>query len=153
MATTLPVPVELSLPQGWRSVPPDGPSRVEQGLHANITITGELRGSETPLSEVADEALGTLRRGTPDVRLGKREEVAGPDNPAVTQSVGLSVPHRGKPLHIVRRQAFLGMRAVRDPGRRSVPHVVLSRCRSDSTECSRASSDSCPPSDPRERDE
>ncbi|RSM82675.1 hypothetical protein DL991_04790 [Amycolatopsis sp. WAC 01375] len=137
MVATLPVPIEFSLPAGWLSAPPDevgagGSAFValhppaSAGFTANITIAGEIRESYIPLAHVADEAVETLRRTDPDVRLGKRKESGSPENPGLTQSVRLSTVLDGRRLDVVQLQVFLGMWDKRDPRRRAVLHVVLS---------------------------
>ncbi len=136
MATTIPVPIEFSLPPGWRSVPPDAvgspaaafvalrPPAVD-GFTPNITISGEL-GDDVPLTVLADDALAKLRREVGQVRLGKRTELGSYDSPALTQAVRMGITLHGRPLDVVQLQVFLGMRDVREPGRRVVLHIVLS---------------------------
>lgn len=137
MVATLPVPIEFSLPEGWRSVPPNevgaGDSAfvalhppAGKGFTANITITGEIRESYIPLAHIADEAVETLRRTDPDARLGKRKESGSPANPGLTQSVRLSAVLKGRRVEIVQLQVFLGMWDKREPHRRAVLRIVLS---------------------------
>ncbi|MBK1786808.1 hypothetical protein JHE00_20985 [Prauserella sp. ASG 168] len=135
--STLPVPIEFSLPDGWRSVPPkevnaEGAAFVavhpasSKGFTANITITGDVRSADEPLTRAADQALDDLRAGASDVELGKRNEVGTDDNPGLTQAVRLSIPYEGKQLYLVQLQAFIGMADTGDPSRRAVTQVVLS---------------------------
>lgn len=139
MATTIPVPIEFSLPEGWRSVPPDevgtpeaafvalNPGTRQDGFTANISITGEVRADDEELTAIADEAVEKLRAaGGQDVRLGRRNQVGSPESPGLTQAVKLTIPLNGKPVDIVQFQVFLSLQDQKDPQRRAVLHVVLS---------------------------
>lgn len=137
MVATIPVPIQFSLPEGWRSVPPDEVGAPDaafvalhpppsQGFTANITISGELRDDSVPLTQIADEAVDRLRAGAREVRLGRRTETGSPANPGLTQAVRLSVTINGRPADIVQFQVFLSIRDTRDPRRRAVLHLVLS---------------------------
>ncbi|WP_137813730.1 DUF1795 domain-containing protein [Gandjariella thermophila] len=136
MASTIPVPIEFSLPEGWRSVPPDEVGAPEaafvalrppasQGFTTNITISGEVRGEDIPLTAVADEVLDRLRTGAREVKVGRRSEVGSPANPGLTQAVRMRLDINGRPTDLVQLQVFLGMRDTRDPRRRAVLHIVL----------------------------
>lgn len=136
MATTIPVPIEFSLPDGWRSVPPDevgSPNAAfvalrppaANGFTPNITVSGEIRG-DVPLGQLADEALARMRREIGTVHVGRRKEVGTPDNPGLTQAVRLAITLHGRPQDIVQLQVFLGMQDIRNPPRQAVLHIVLS---------------------------
>jgi hypothetical protein len=135
---TLPVPIEFSLPEGWRSVPPDQVDTPEaafvalhtglvgSGFTPNITITGEVVGDDVPLTVIADQAVERLRATDPgEVRLGRRSEVGSAENPGLTQAVKLTTNLRGGLGELVQFQVFLGMADRRQPGRRAVLHIVL----------------------------
>lgn len=137
MVTTIPVPIEFSLPEGWRSVPPDEVGAEDaafvalhpgssEGFTANITISGELRPSDVALTELADEAIARLRSGSSEVFAGRRSEVGSAENPGLTQAVRLTVEIDGRPRDLVQLQVFLGMRIIEDDSRQSVLHVVFS---------------------------
>ncbi|MGH3494251.1 MAG: hypothetical protein ACRDRL_20240, partial [Sciscionella sp.] len=98
MASTLPVPIEFSLPQGWQAAPPDEVGAAEaafvalhpassKGFTANITISGEVRSDGASLVQVADEAVGRLQRNFGEVALGTRKEAGSGENPGLTQAV------------------------------------------------------------------
>ena len=136
MATTIPVPIEFSLPEGWVSAPPDEVGAPEaafvalrpsaaNGFTPNITIAGEVRTDDVPLSVVADEAAEKLERATGQVQVGRRSEVGTPDNPGFTQAVRTRIKVGGQPLDVVQLQVFLGMADVQDPDRRAVLHIAL----------------------------
>ncbi|WP_447003503.1 hypothetical protein ACRAKI_28105 [Saccharothrix isguenensis] len=132
MATTLPVPIEFSLPDGWLSAPPDevgapqaafvalhpGPSA---GFTANVTISGEVRSGVT-VAEVAAEAAARLERDVGPVEIGRRNELES----AYTQVVRMTVPIGGRPVELLQLQVFLAMPDVRDENRRAVLEIVLS---------------------------
>lgn len=137
MVATIPVPIEFSLPEGWRSVNPDSVDAGDLGfvaLHpatsgvftANITISGEIRDSRVTLGEVADEAVERLRREDPNVEVGRRHQTGSLENPGFTQAVRLRPVIEGKPRQILQLQVLLGMQDQRDRSRRVVLHIVLS---------------------------
>ena len=139
MGTNLPVPIEFSLPSGWRSVPPEAvgtpgaafvalhPGSAQHGFTANITITGETHEDDVTLTEIGDAAVERLRaQGARDVTLGRRNETGTAEDPGLTQAVKLNVDLRGRPQDLIQFQVFLTMRDRHDPRRRAVLHVVLS---------------------------
>jgi hypothetical protein len=140
MTATIPVPIEFSLPEGWRSVPPDevgaaeaafvalhpNPTPGDHGFTANITISGEIRPAEVALTDVADETLDRLRAGARDLKLGRRSEVGSAANPGLTQAVRMTVDLHGRPQDLAQLQVFLGMRNTLDAHEQAVLHIVLS---------------------------
>ncbi|WP_158851956.1 hypothetical protein [Saccharothrix deserti] len=133
MATTLPVPIEFSLPDGWLSAPPDevgAPQAAFVALHpgssagftANVTISGEVRTDDATLAQVAEEAAARLQRGLGTVEIGRRNELES----AYTQVVRMTAPINGRPVELVQLQVFLAMPDVRDERRRAVLEIVLS---------------------------
>ncbi|WP_026453124.1 hypothetical protein [Saccharomonospora iraqiensis] len=135
-AATLPVPIEFSLPDGWRSVPPREvdadvafvalhPASRERGFTPNITIDGDVRDSGVPLTEVADERLAELRDARSDVRVEKSEKSGTADNPALMRVVRWTLVQNGKTLDIARVQAFLGFQDIGNPRRRAVLRFAL----------------------------
>ncbi|MET9259989.1 hypothetical protein [Amycolatopsis sp. NPDC004079] len=138
MAATIPVPIQFSLPEGWRSVPPDDvgtpesafvalcPSEARQGFTPNISISGEIRQS-IDLIAIGDEAVDNLRAaGAQGVKLGRRDETGTAANPGLAQAVKLVVPLGGRTVDLVQYQVFLLIRDQRDLRREAVLHVVLS---------------------------
>lgn len=138
MVTTLPVPIEFSLPPGWRSVPPDDvdspdaafvalhPEKTHEGFTPNIAITGEVHEDNVTLVQLADTEVERLREGALDVRLGRRNEIGNEEDPGLTQAVKLHVNLQGRPQDVYQYQVFLVMRDRQDPARRGVLQVVLS---------------------------
>jgi hypothetical protein len=134
MATTLPVKIEFSLPEGWRPAPPDevgAPGVAFVALHpqprdgftANITIAGNLR-EEAGLATIADESVQRLSTAAA-VHVAKRTEVGTPQAPALTQTLRISTSLRGRPLELVQSQVYLVMQDVRDPAKRAVIELAL----------------------------
>jgi hypothetical protein len=132
MATTIPVPIQFSLPPGWTPAPPDevgAPDAAFVALHpasrddftANITIAGEVRASAVPLPQLADEVVAKLRQVAGNVRVSGRTTVGTPENPGLSQRVSLRLSDQ----ELVQLQVFLGMADVRDVERRVVLHVAL----------------------------
>ncbi|MFD0203477.1 MULTISPECIES: hypothetical protein [Saccharothrix] len=133
MATTLPVPIEFSLPDGWLSAPPDevgAPQAAFVALHpgssagftANITISGEVRADDVTLAQLAERAADRLRQDVGAVEVGRRNELES----AYTQVLRLTAPVGGRPVELVQLQVFLAMADVRDERRRAVLEIVLS---------------------------
>lgn len=137
MVATIPVPIQFSLPEGWRSAPPDQVDAGEaafvalrppgvKGFTPNITVSGDLQDTNVPLSRLADEAVERLQRGAPDVQLGTRKESGSERGPGLTQAVRMTLLLNNRPEQLVQLQVFLGMRDTREPSRYAVLEIVLS---------------------------
>ncbi|MPZ01049.1 MAG: hypothetical protein GEU97_24410 [Actinophytocola sp.] len=137
MASTIPVPIQFSLPEGWRSAPPDEVGAPDaafvalrppasNGFTPNITLSGELRGDDVPLTQVADEVVARLESSVGSVQLGRRNEVGSDDSPGLTQAVRLPITLEGRKQDVVQFQVFITMRDTSDPSRKVVLHAVLS---------------------------
>ncbi|ALG12527.1 hypothetical protein [Kibdelosporangium phytohabitans] len=148
MATTIPVPIEFSLPTGWQAAPPDevGSPNVAfvalkppavNGFTSNITISGEVR-PDVPLTDIADEALAKLQAEVAQMKVGKRSEHGTPENPGLTQAVRMLIVANGRQMDVAQLQVFLGMQDVRNPQQQAVLHLVLT---ADSDEFERVVSD------------
>ncbi|SHK73298.1 hypothetical protein [Streptomyces yunnanensis] len=134
MATTLPVKIEFSLPEGWQPAPPDevgAPGVAFIALHpesrdgftANITIAGKLY-EETDLVSMADASVQRLGEAA-TVRVAERKEVGNPEAPALAQTLRISTSLHGRLLELVQSQVYLLMQDVHDPTRRAVIELVL----------------------------
>ncbi|MFE7357607.1 hypothetical protein ACFU8Q_31785 [Streptomyces sp. NPDC057543] len=141
MATTLPIKISFSLPEGWQAAPPDEvgapgvafvalhPASID-GFTANITIAGRMRNDSATMWQIADESVQRLAEaGT--VEVVKKTEVGTPDIPGLTDSPGvvqnlrLSTTLRGEPLELLQSQVYLGMEDVKNPAKRVVIELVL----------------------------
>lgn len=135
MVTALPTPIEFRLPDGWRAVSPDeagAPDAAFVALHpnpdhgftANITVAGELSGTET-LTQVADRALDTLRHSDVAVRMSDREAIGSAAAPGITQVVRLSAPVHGVTRELAQAQVYLSLLDTGNPDRRGLLRLVL----------------------------
>lgn len=137
MATTIPVPIQFSLPEGWISVNPDEintpeaafvalhPGHRGGGFTPNITITGELRDATVSLQQIAAESVDRLRKGAHEVKIGRTTEGGTAENPVYTQAVRLHVDLAGQPQYLVQYQVFMGFSDTANPARRAVLQIVL----------------------------
>src|SRR2546425_13324770 len=101
MPTTLPVPIEFELPEGWRAAPPDevgAPGAAFIALHpqpdhgftANITIDGEYRPDGATLVEIAHESVERLRQAAASIVVTGRREIGSAGAPGFTQTLAVS---------------------------------------------------------------
>ncbi|MFD6338850.1 hypothetical protein [Streptomyces sp. NPDC060131] len=136
MATTLPVPIEFELPEGWRAARPDEAGapgaafvalhpRPDAGFNANITIDGEYRPDTATLAEIADASVERLGQATTSVVVAGRREIGSADAPGFTQTLALSTVVGGVPRDLVQSQVYLSMLDVADPQKRAVVRLVL----------------------------
>ncbi|MPY77690.1 MAG: hypothetical protein GEV04_04185 [Actinophytocola sp.] len=137
MASTIPVPITFSLPEGWHSAPPDEVGAPDaafvalrppasNGFTPNITLSGELRGNDIPLTQVADEVVARLEGSVGTVQLGRRKEVGSDESPGLTQAVRMPITLQGTKQDVVQFQVFITMRDTQDTSRKVVLHAVLS---------------------------
>lgn len=136
MASSIPVPVEFQLPDGWKQAPPDevgapGAAFValrppaEQGFTPNITISGGHRADDATLDTIADESLQRLAHACDDAALIERTPVGSVQAPGLTQLVRLHPGTEQTPRELVQSQVYLALLDVDDPHRRVVLEVVL----------------------------
>ena len=136
MPTTLPVPIEFDLPEGWRAAPPDdvgAPGAAFVALHphpddgftANVTIDGAFRPDEATLSEIADESVGRLRQVSTSVEVRNRRDFASPDAPGFAQRLAVTTVVNGVSRDLGQAQVYLGLLDVDDPCKRAVIRLVL----------------------------
>ena len=136
MVTSLPVPIEFELPDGWRAVPPDevgAPGAAFVALHlpsddgftANVAIDGEYRPDPATLSQIADESARYLDQAATSVTVTSRREVGSVDAPGLTQTLALSVVVGGVNRDLVQSQAYVALQDVADPYKQVVIRLVL----------------------------
>ncbi|WP_405747030.1 hypothetical protein OG422_28465 [Streptomyces sp. NBC_01525] len=134
MATTLPVKIEFSLPEGWQPAPPDevGAPGVafialhpasREGFTANITIAGKMRDT-IDLVAIGDESVQRLREAA-TVSVAHRTEVGTPEAPALTQTLRISTSLHGRLLDLVQSQVYLVMQDVHNLAEHAVIELVL----------------------------
>ncbi|UWE12665.1 hypothetical protein [Actinacidiphila bryophytorum] len=136
MSTTLPVPIEFRLPDGWRPAPPDevgAPDVAFVALYpkpdghftANITIDGDYRPDDSPLADIADESVERMRSIADSVVLTGRQEVGSEDAPALTQQLSFTAVLRGERTALLQTQVYLSMLDENDPHQRAVIRLAL----------------------------
>ena len=137
MATTLPIPIEFELPDGWFAAPPDDvgadgaafvalhPASERAGFTANITISGELRMDMATLSDIADESINRLGETAGQVALANRTEVGTADAPGLTQIVTLRPIINGAQRNLAQCQVYLSMVDEEDDRKRAIVQLAL----------------------------
>ncbi|MDV7219506.1 hypothetical protein [Streptomyces prunicolor] len=136
MSTSVPIPIEFDLPEGWRAAPPDevgapGASFVavhlpsDAGFTANITIDGEYRPDTATLPEIADESVAHMSQAVTSVMVTDRRETGSVDAPGFTQTLAFSAIVDGRSRDLVQSQAYLSLLDVDNPHRRVVIRLVL----------------------------
>src|ERR1700754_4743788 len=136
MSTTLPVPIEFRLPDDWRPAPPDevgAPDvafvalhpKPDSGFTANITIDGESRPDDAPLTAIGDESVARMREIAGSVVLTGRQEVGTEAAPGLTQQLSFTVSTGGVRHALLQTQVYLSLLDDRDPHQRAVIRLAL----------------------------
>lgn len=137
MATTLPVPIQFELPEGWVAAPPDEigapgaafvalhPDAQPTGFTANITIGGEFRPDPASLEDIADESIERLAESTTAATLGSRNEFGDAGAPGLTQLVRIREQVGGVERALTQCQVYLSMSDVDDERKRVVLQLAL----------------------------
>ncbi|MEE1834192.1 hypothetical protein [Streptomyces sp. SP17KL33] len=136
MPTTLPMPIEFELPEGWRAAPPDEVSapgaafvalhpQPDAGFTANITIDGAYRPDAATLFDIAHESVERLSQAAVSVVVASRREIGSADAPGFTQTLAVSAVVGGVPRDLVQSQVYLSMLDVTDPHERVVIRMIL----------------------------
>ena len=136
MPTTLPVPIEFRLPEGWLQARPEGLEapgvafaavhpRPDAGFSANITIDGEIPPDAATLADLADESVEHLREVAGSVEVVGRREVGSTDAPALTQRLAFSAVAGDARHELVQSQVYLSMLDVADPHKRAVIRLAM----------------------------
>ncbi|WP_406183330.1 hypothetical protein [Streptomyces sp. NBC_01006] len=136
MPTTLPVPIEFSLPEGWQAAPPDevgAPGvafialyeRPDDGFTANITIDGDFRPDEATLTDMGDESVERLRQAAESVVVTSRRELGSEASPGLAQRLTLSAVGAGVRRDLVQSHVYLAVLDRKDTHRRAVIRLIL----------------------------
>ncbi|RJQ67285.1 hypothetical protein D5S17_33780 [Pseudonocardiaceae bacterium YIM PH 21723] len=136
MATSLPVPLEFRLPDGWEAVQPDAVGAPDSAFVArrprpgdtfvaNITIGGYLKDPEIALTTVADEVVERLQEAVGSVDVRNRTEIGSPQAPGLVQVVELTAEVNGSDTDLVQCQTLLSMPDRENPANRAVIELVL----------------------------
>ncbi len=130
MTSTVPVPIEFDLPEGWRSAERKGADESSAAYVAlrtgvpgtftpNITVTAELTDEDRSVLKIADESVERLRRTAVNVHMTERRTVASDKAPGVLQTVSMVLPIQGTPVALVQVQAILVLKDEADERRRA----------------------------------
>ncbi|MFE2143100.1 hypothetical protein ACFXA3_15385 [Streptomyces sp. NPDC059456] len=136
MPTTLPVPIEFSLPDDWQAAPPDevgAPDAAFIALHphpdsgftANITIDGDFMPDGTTLEELADASAVRVRAIAETAEIVGRRAIGSPEAPGLTQRLTLSAVVAGVHRDLVQTQVYMTLQDAGDPHRRAMIRTVL----------------------------
>ncbi|MET8245763.1 hypothetical protein ABZV31_15865 [Streptomyces sp. NPDC005202] len=136
MPTTLPMPIEFRLPEGWLPAYPEEfdaagvafaavHPQPDAGFAANITIDGEVPPDVSTLADLADESVERLREVAESVVVAHRREVGSADAPALTQRLTFSPVVDGARRDLVQSQVHLSLSDVEDPHKRAVIRLAL----------------------------
>ncbi|XUL88630.1 hypothetical protein ACQ86D_19900 [Streptomyces galilaeus] len=136
MPTTLPIPIQFRLPEGWLPARPQGFDAVgvafaavhpqpDAGFAANITIDGEVPPDMVSLADLADESVERLREVAELVVVADRQEVGSADAPALTQRLAFSSVIEGARSDLIQSQVYLSLSDVEDPRKRAVIRFAL----------------------------
>ncbi|PWK73392.1 hypothetical protein BCL76_102417 [Streptomyces sp. CG 926] len=136
MPTTLPVPIEFRLPQGWLPARPEEFAqpevafaavhpRPDAGFTANITIDGGFPKDGVTLAEIADASVEQLRAFAESVELVHRREVGSEDAPALTQRLSFAVVADGVRRELAQSQVYLSLVDTEDPHKRAMIRLAL----------------------------
>jgi hypothetical protein len=136
MPTSLPVPIQFRLPEGWFSASPQEVAasgavfvarhpQPDAGFSANITIDGEYRSDLATLPEIAQESVERLRQAAMSVVVMEHREVGSAEVPGFIQTLTLSVVADDVVRDLVQSQVYLSMSDVTDPQKRAVIRLVM----------------------------
>ncbi|MEU7301875.1 hypothetical protein [Streptomyces sp. NPDC007206] len=136
MPTTLPIPVQFDVPEGWRFAPPDevgAPDAAfvaihlpsDSGFTANITVDGDYRPDSATLPEIADESVARMSETVTSVLVVDRRETGSTDAPGLAQTLAFSVVAGGKKSDLLQSQVYLSVLDVHNPHRRVVVRMML----------------------------
>ncbi|MFI5684793.1 hypothetical protein [Streptomyces sp. NPDC051636] len=136
MPTTLPVPIEFRLPEGWSPARPEGTGdpgvafaavhpQPDAGFAANITIDGGFPLDGVTPADLADASVRRLHEVAEAVVVTDRREVGSADAPALTQRVTFSALVGEARRDLVQSQVYLSLVDVQDPHRRAMIRLAL----------------------------
>ncbi|MGW2586382.1 hypothetical protein ACWCYZ_34605 [Streptomyces virginiae] len=135
MPTTLPVPIEFRLPEGWLPARPEvfDPGvafaavhpRPDAGFTANITVDGGFPKDGVTLAEIADASVEQLRTFAESVEVVHRREVGSEDAPALTQRLSFSAVADDARHELVQSQVYLFLTDTEDPHKRAMIRLAL----------------------------
>ncbi|MFK0196459.1 hypothetical protein [Streptomyces lavendulae] len=132
MPTTLPVPIDFSLPEGW--LPASAPAGVayaavhpqaDAGFAANITVDGGLPREGVTVVELADASVERLREFAESVTVTSRRELGSDSAPALAQRIAFSALAGDMRQDFVQSQVYLFLTDDVDPRKRALIRLAL----------------------------
>ncbi|WKD34941.1 hypothetical protein [Streptomyces xanthophaeus] len=135
MPTTLPVPIDFRLPEGWLPARPEGfdpgvafaavHPHPDAGFTANITVDGGFPKDGVTLAEIADASVEHLRTFAESVEVVHRREAGSEDAPALTQRLSFSAVADGAGHELVQSQVYLSLVDTGDPHKWAMIRLAL----------------------------
>ncbi|MEW2414290.1 hypothetical protein AB0953_11280 [Streptomyces sp. NPDC046866] len=135
MPTTLPVPIEFSLPEGWLPARPEAfdpgvafaavHPAPDAGFTANITVDGGFPPDAVTLTDLADASVERLGEVADSVEVAHRRELGPDDAPALSQRLTFSLTTGDTHRDLIQTQVYLSMADVEDPHKRAVIRLAL----------------------------
>ncbi|MGW7465328.1 hypothetical protein ACWGJT_11580 [Streptomyces xantholiticus] len=135
MPTSLPVPIEFRLPEGWLPARPEGGDpgvafaavhpEPDAGFAANITIEGGFPPEARTLAELAAESVERLGEAAESVAVTDRREFGSTDAPGLTQRLAFSAVAGDLHRDLVQSQVYLSLVDIEEPRRRAVIRLAL----------------------------
>ncbi|WP_327687302.1 hypothetical protein [Streptomyces sp. NBC_00467] len=135
MPTSLPVPIEFRLPEGWLPARPVGADpgvafaavhpAPDAGFAANITIEGGFPPESRTLPDLATESVDRLGEAAESVTVTDRREFGSGDAPALAQRLAFSALAGGVHRDLIESQVYLSLVDIDNPCRRAVIRLAV----------------------------
>lgn len=143
MPGTLPVPLDIELPEGWQSAPPDEVGAPQaafvalhmasrgQGFMPNITVTGHVIEGSPSLDRLAEESVQRVRENVGTVTVVKRTEVGTSevpglvDAPGIVQNLRIQATVNEQPMELAQSQFILVLENKQQRSERAEIEIAL----------------------------
>ncbi|MFD3809007.1 hypothetical protein ACFWSF_37180 [Streptomyces sp. NPDC058611] len=135
MPTSLPVPIDFRLPEGWLPARLEGrdPGVASAAVHpepdagfaADITVEGGFPPEARTPAELASKSAERLGEATAPVTVAERREFGSADAPALTQRLVFPAVTGDVHRDLVQSQVHLGLVDTGEPRKRAVIRLAL----------------------------
>ncbi|MGH8793130.1 MAG: hypothetical protein ACRDXX_10845 [Stackebrandtia sp.] len=137
MASTLPIPIEFRLPEGWLPGPPDDlgmpdaafvalhPASRDEDFAAYITVSGHLRHDDVAIRDIADDVFAPMRQFAEVAEISKEIETGTERAPGVTRLAEMTVRMNDHRRDLMQCQVFLTFPDVDDARKRVIMQLML----------------------------
>ncbi|MFI2372797.1 hypothetical protein [Streptomyces sp. NPDC018833] len=135
MPTSLPVPIEFRLPEGWLPARPEGGDpgvafaavhpEPDAGFAAVITVEGGFPPEARTPAELAAASVECLGEAAEWVAVTDRREFGSTDAPGLTQRLAISAVADDVHRDLVQSQVYLSLVDIEEPRRRAVIRLAL----------------------------